>query len=80
MLPLGELKNCIELEKTGQLTHLPVQTTREQIPCFSMIFECIEEEVNWSWAAENKLHANKPRGRKDATKIEKPLYNNQPKA
>jgi hypothetical protein len=37
----------------------------------------IEEEVNKSWAAENKLHANKPRGRKEAIKNEK-IYNNQP--
>jgi hypothetical protein len=31
-----------------------------------MTIVCIEEEVNLSWAAENKLHANKPRGRKEA--------------
>ena len=35
-LPLSKLKNCLELEKTGQLTNLPNQTIREQIPCFPM--------------------------------------------
>ncbi len=40
----------------------------------------IEEEVNQSWAAEIKLHTNKSRGREDATKMEKILYNNQPQA
>ena len=33
---LSELKNCLELEKTGQPAHLPGQTVREQIPCFPM--------------------------------------------
>jgi hypothetical protein len=46
MLPLEELKNSLELEKTGQLTHLPGQTIREQIPCFPMTFVHIEEGVN----------------------------------
>jgi hypothetical protein len=37
MLLLSELKNCLELENTGQLlTHLSGQTIREQIPCFPM--------------------------------------------
>ena len=36
---LSKLKNCLELNKTWLLTHLPGQTIREQIPC------SIEEEV-----------------------------------
>jgi hypothetical protein len=39
-------------------------------PMLSMTTVSIEEEVNHSWAAENKLHANKPRGRKEATNNE----------
>ena len=46
MLPLGKLKNCLELEKTGQLTHLPSQTIREQTPCFPITIVHIEEEMN----------------------------------
>jgi hypothetical protein len=30
----------------------------------------IEEKVNWFWAAENKLHANEPRDRTEATNNE----------
>jgi hypothetical protein len=71
MLSLDKLKNCLEIEKTGQLTHLTVgQTISKQIPCFPMMIVHIEEEVKESWAAENKLHANKPRGRKEATNNE----------
>jgi hypothetical protein len=46
MLPPEKLKNFLELEKTGKLTHLPGQTIREKIPYFPMTIVCIEEEVN----------------------------------
>jgi hypothetical protein len=46
MPPLEKLKNCLELEKTGQLTHLTGQTISELIPCFPMMIVDIEEEVN----------------------------------
>jgi hypothetical protein len=46
MLPLDELKNCLELEQAGQLTRLTSQTIGEQISCFPMTIEHVEEEVN----------------------------------
>jgi hypothetical protein len=46
MPPLDKLKNCLKLEKTGQLTHLTSQIISEQIPCFPMTIVHIEEEVN----------------------------------
>jgi hypothetical protein len=67
MLPLNKLKNCLELEKTGQLTHLTGQTFSKQISCFPMTIVHIEEEVNYSWALKTNYHANKPRDRKEAT-------------
>jgi hypothetical protein len=42
----GQAEKCLELEKTGQLTHLIGQTIYEQIPCFPMTIVYIEEEVN----------------------------------
>ena len=40
----------------------------------------IEEEVNYSQAAENTLYANKPRDREEATTTKKDRYKNQPQA
>jgi hypothetical protein len=67
MLPLDKLKNCLELEKTRQPTHLTSQTISKQIPCFPMMIVHIEDEVNWSLALKTNYHANKPRDRKEAT-------------
>jgi hypothetical protein len=43
---MDELQNCLELEKTGQQTHLTGQTISEQIPCFPMTIVRIEDDVH----------------------------------
>ena len=35
-----QAENCLKLEKTGQIIHLPNQTIREQIPRFPMAIPC----------------------------------------
>jgi hypothetical protein len=70
MLPLGKLKNCLELENTGQLTHLTSQTISKLIPCFPMTIVPMEEEMISLGLLKTNYYANKPRGRKEATNNE----------
>jgi hypothetical protein len=45
MLPLDKLKKCLELEKTGQQSHLIGQTISKRIPCFPKMIVHIEEDM-----------------------------------